>query len=309
MRPPASLVVTHNYLASRASARSIHPRNGWRNNCMPTRLKVLLVSYRQWHSTISIVFWMPHDMFAKCRCMAIPFSTVPARTQKAGSGEDLQFKSRKSRKPMCNKSHSSIAWVHVWSTFPGGPIFLGKCLPRAFNDPFFHYSPHGFQGQSHPWNSESTAGSAAQLYQKFVNLFLAKKYTVIFAQACSARLWEMQLPFSRSSRRSLMAYSRWILQFWASLGMWVFKGKVAKSALLLFVAFFCSWVLICILMGCFRKIELWTSLSVLVVPFICITWLRNGRFPLNSQKLRKQHFELQSQNRILYHTQILIDSI
>lgn len=135
MRPPA-LVVTHNYLASRASARSIHPRNGWRNNCMPTRLKVLLVSYRQWHSTISIVFWMPHDMFAKCRCMAIPFSTVPARTQKAGSGEDLQFKSRKSRKPMCNKSHSSIAWVHVWSTFPGGPIFLGKCLPRAFNDPF-----------------------------------------------------------------------------------------------------------------------------------------------------------------------------
>lgn len=284
MRPPASLVVTHNYLASRASARSIHPRNGWRNNCMPTRLKVPLVSYRQWHLTLSTVFWMSHDMFAKCRCMAIPFSTVPARTQKAGSGEDLQVISRKSRKPMCNKSHyRSIAWVHVWSTFPGGPIFLGKFLPRAFNDPFptiarmFSRTKSSLELWKHCRLSCTTLPKVCESFssQKIYSNFCTGMFCQIVRNAVAI------FSFIQEKFDGLFPVDFAIL---SKPWMWVFKGKVAKSALLLFVAFFCSWVLICILMGCFRKIELWTSLSgAFHLHHLTQEWEISSEFPETSK--------------------------
>ena len=108
-----------------------------------------------------------------------------------------------------------------------GQLFLGPIFRQifgAFNDPFptiarmFSRTKSSLELWKHCRLSCTTL-------PKFVNLFEAKKSTVIFAQACSARLWEMQLPFSRSSRRSLMAYSRWILQFWASLGCEFSRGK------------------------------------------------------------------------------------
>lgn len=151
--------------------------------------------------------------------------------------------------------------VSLGSTF--GQLFLGPIFRQifgAFNDPFptiarmFSRTKSSLELWKHCRLSWTTLPKVCESFssQKIYSNFCTGMFCQIVRNAVAI------FSFIQEKFDGLFPVDFAIL---SKPWMWVFKGKVAKSALLLFVAFFCSWVLICILMGCFRKIELWTSLS------------------------------------------------